>query len=158
MITCNRVNRQGGGIALYIRDNLNFKIIDTLGINDDNICQSLFVEIDLNNSNVIVGVIYRPPHANIELFNNYIDTTLATLNRSNKPLYIVGEFNINLLKLDSSDVSKDFFETMISYSLCPTIFKPTRITCHTASLIDNCFTNSFEDTSSSGILSSHRHF
>ena len=64
----------------------------------------------------------------------------------------MGDFNINLLKLDSSDVSKDFFETMISYSLCPTIFKPTRITCHTASLIDNCFTNSFEDTSSSGIL------
>ena len=56
IITCNRVNRQGGGIALYIRDNLNFKIIDTLGINDDNICQSLFVEIDLNNSNVIVAL------------------------------------------------------------------------------------------------------
>jgi hypothetical protein len=67
LITCNRINRQGGGVALYIRDNIDFVELTDLGINDDNICQSLFIEFLINNHKVVTGMIYRPPNANWQI-------------------------------------------------------------------------------------------
>jgi hypothetical protein len=48
---------------------------------------------------------------------------------------------------------KSTFQThlfFVRYS--PTIFRPTRITSYTATLIDNCFTNNYEHSADSGIL------
>jgi hypothetical protein len=67
----------------------------------------------------------------------------------------MGYFNINMLNVDSNQLSADFFHTMISYSFMPTITKPTtatRITHHTATLIDNIFTNDYQHNHFSGLL------
>ena len=102
LITCNRINRQGGGVALYIRDNIDFVELTDLGINDDNICQSLFIEFSINNRKVVTGIIYRPPNADVSLFNDYLDKTLNYLNKSNKLNYLMGDFNINLLNIEEN--------------------------------------------------------
>ena len=64
----------------------------------------------------------------------------------------MGDFNINLLNMEENSITRDFFEIMTSYSYLPTIFRPTRITSYTATLIDNCFTNNYEHSADSGIL------
>lgn len=46
--TVSRKCRQGGGVAIYIRDVFDYIIRNDLGIDDDNICQSLFLETELN--------------------------------------------------------------------------------------------------------------
>ena len=78
LITCNRINRQGGGVALYrpIRDNIDFVELTDLGINDDDICQPLFIEFLINNHKFVTSIIYRPPNADVSLFNDYLDKTL----------------------------------------------------------------------------------
>ena len=66
----------------------------------------------------------------------------------------MGDFNIDLLKSESCDFAGKFFEQLITSSFMPLIPKPTRITQHTATLIDNIFTNDIEalESSSNGII------
>ena len=66
----------------------------------------------------------------------------------------MGDFNIDLLKSESCDFASRFLEQLLTSSYIPLILKPTRITQHTATLIDNIFTNDIEviDSSSNGII------
>ena len=66
----------------------------------------------------------------------------------------MGDFNIDLLKSESCDFARRFLEQLLTSSYIPLILKPTRITQHTATLIDNIFTNDTEviDFTSNGII------
>ena len=55
--------------------------------------------------------------------------------------YITGDFNLDLLKHESHSVTAQFIESLFAFSSLPMITKPTRITTHSATLIDNMFTN-----------------
>lgn len=44
-----------------------------------------------------------------------------------------------------------FLDVMFSRSFVPLITRPTRLTSHTATLIDNIFTNNFDDIAKSGL-------
>jgi hypothetical protein len=48
---------------------------------------------------------------------------------------------IDLLKDDTHRPTHDYLDLIYSHSLIPTIYKPTRITEHTATIIDNILTN-----------------
>ena len=62
----------------------------------------------------------------------------------------MGDFNINLLYYESHAATECFVNTMFTYNLLPKIIKPTRITSHSATLIDNIFINSLGYHSISG--------
>src|SRR6218665_2943567 len=57
--------------------------------------------------------------------------------------YLLGDFNINLLKVANHRGSEEFLNLLYSHSFYPLIDKPTRITSETATLIDNIFTNAY---------------
>ena len=57
--------------------------------------------------------------------------------------YIIGDYNIDLLKHGNHSQTEQFLDIMYSNSLIPMIYKPTRETSTTATLIDNIFTNSY---------------
>ena len=61
----------------------------------------------------------------------------------------MGDFNIDLLKT-SEPCSDNFINTLGSFFYQPHILQPTRITDHTAALIDNLFFNSIEHFTISG--------
>ena len=91
-------------------------------------------------------MIYRPPDTDIRVFNEYLTSLLLKARVEKKLLYILGDFNINLLNANSHGLTQDFLDIMYSNSLLPTITKPTRITKHSATLIDNIFSNSLLST------------
>jgi hypothetical protein len=66
----------------------------------------------------------------------------------------MGDYNIDLLKSESCDYTNNFIEQLFTSSFFPLITKPTRITHHTATLIDNIFTNNLEELedSTNGII------
>ena len=72
------------------------------------------------------------------------------IQNSNKMCVILGDFNINLLNSDSHRPTEDFVNNMYTYFMNPQIIQPTRITDHTATLIDNVFLNSIEYNTMSG--------
>lgn len=64
----------------------------------------------------------------------------------------MGDFNINLLNIESCNLTNAFLEVMLSYSLRPSIFRPTRIATYSATLIDNIFSNDYTKPFLTGIL------
>ena len=64
----------------------------------------------------------------------------------------MGDFNINLLNFESHSPTEEFFNTMTSYFFQPHIIQPTRITDHSATLIDNIYLNTIEYKTISGNL------
>ena len=62
----------------------------------------------------------------------------------------MGDFNIDLLKLESHSATDSFLNTLGSHFFQPYILQPTRITDHQATLIDNIVFNSIEHFTISG--------
>ena len=135
-----------GGTLLYIADNLNSKHrhdLDSLFYKSYEL-ESTFVEIDNGNKkNIICGCIYRHPKMDLANFNkNYLNPLMDKLSSENKRLYLIGDFNVDLLKIDTNTETSNFLDTLTSNLLVPHITIPTRITRTTKTLIDNIYSNS----------------
>ena len=66
--------------------------------------------------------------------------------------YLCGDYNINLLKINSSLHCNRFFENIITLGFFPQIARPTRLSDKSNTLIDNIFTNDFRKPHLSEIL------
>ena len=141
-ISVHRDSKKGGGIGMYVDSELQHKSRNDLSININETIESTFIEITTEiGKNIVVGVIFRPPNNKIEAFENAINETLSKIDKENKICYLMGDFNIDLLKSESCEFANRFIEQLFTSSFYPLITKPTRITSHTATLIDNIFTN-----------------
>ena len=139
-----RDDRPGGGLSLFIKDNLDYRVRhDLTYISHDS--EMLWVELAGNEldmkSNIAVGLIYRRPGSNAADFNDLLADKLSILSRENKIIVHTGDYNLDLLKHDSHPLTNSFLDTNLSRSLIPIINKPTRVTNSTATIIDNVFTN-----------------
>ena len=93
-------------------------------------------------SNIICSVIYRHPKSNFDNFKNYYMEIMDKISSENKYCVVMGDFNINLLNCESHTPTEQFINDLSAYCLQPHILQPTRITNHTATLIDNIYFNS----------------
>jgi hypothetical protein len=64
-------------------------------------------------------------------------TLLRQFQNTQNDLYIAGDFNVDLLKFKERQIFGEFVETLFTNSIYPLITSPTRITSHSATLIDN---------------------
>ena len=134
---------------MYINEKIKYKLRTDLCRASSNF-ESCFIEIENVTMNVIVGLVYRA-HTSIDDFIKDIEHIYKKLNSEKKHFYVMGDFNIELLKTDSHRLIHDYLEFIYSHSMLPTIYKPTRITATTATCIDNILTNN-EDIIQSTIL------
>lgn len=138
----SRPDKTGGGVGLFIKESINFKSRQDLDLNNYNIMESIFIELlKTNESNVIIGTIYRPPNADIDLFISKMNELLTKISKEQKTCYLLGDFNLDLLRYHEHNGTNDFLDTLFSYCFMPLINNPTRITSHSATLIDNIFVN-----------------
>ena len=80
-----------------------------------------------------------------------IDPIFEKVTNEKKKCYIMGDFNIDLLKDDSHKTTHEYLNLVFSYAFMPTIYKPTRIITEcSATIIDNILVN--EVTGNSAIL------
>lgn len=96
-----------------------------------------------NNKNIIFNVIYRPPNGHYNTFHKYFKNFLSKTCKTNKRIFLAGDFNLNVLDYKINHKVKNFLNEMYQYSCLPTINKPTRVTKKSASAIDHVITNSF---------------
>ena len=140
----SRVHKVGGGVSLYIKDGIQYTKRDDL-CNMSTVAETVFIEIDKDvfryDNNIIVGVLYRPPDTDISKFNEFMKDLTSKIKTECKSCYILGDYNVNLLNADNHSPTQEFVDTMYSKSLFPSIIKPTRVTRHTGTLIDNIFCN-----------------
>ena len=103
--------------------------------------------IRANSKNAIVGCIYKHPSMAVGDFNtSFLLPLLVKASLENKEIYLLGDFNIDLLKPDSAD----YLDIFSSFSLLPHIILPTRATETTSTIIDNIFCNSVKCNTVSG--------
>jgi exonuclease III len=141
-----------GSVGLFVKNDLKYTIRNDLSTSENDF-ETLWVDLNNHGQNIICGVVYRHPKHNFENFTKYLYKILDQIQNSNKMCIILGDFNINLLNSDFHRPTEDFINNMFTYFMNPQIIQPTRITDHTATLIDNIFLNSIEyDTMSGNLL------
>ena len=137
-----------GGVIIYVKNGIDVKRRTDLDskMYEAGELESVFLEV-LNGKkkNEIFGCIYRHPSMDINSFNEkYFNETISRLNEERKICYLAGDFNIDLLKSDTHNHSKDFFDTLTANLFVPHITLPTRVTNRSQTLIDNIFSNNPE--------------
>jgi exonuclease III len=109
-----------GGVCMYIAYNINYSVIwKTSNI----YFQALWIELAMNdNQSIVYGVVYRQ-HNDTTKFVDYISETLYNFNKSSKTVCMMGDFNIDLLKYETSNHSTEFLNCLYSSTFSPTITK-----------------------------------
>ena len=124
-----------------------------MSLQNVDIVESLFIAvIRPREKNIIVGIVYRPPKQRLDDFLSTNNELLGNISRENKICFLMGDFNVNLINYQNHHVTGQFLDGMYSNMFFPLITRPSRITSHTATLIDNIFVNNFFERSRSGLL------
>ena len=84
---------------------------------------------------VLVCAVYRPPDVSIDCFDTDLSPNLVTASLLNKPIYIIGDLNSNLLKPNIPE-SVALMNFCRMFNLTQTVSSPTRVTDSTATLLD----------------------
>jgi Reverse transcriptase (RNA-dependent DNA polymerase) len=150
----NRTNGRGGGIGFYVKNGLNFKIVEPpFNSFVSKIFESLTLEITDNSSGTckqyIVSNIYRSP----TLANNYtiaeqldeffvkFDHLLAFLNTYSKKSYVFLDSNINMLDIVNNQFAVTYLNAISNNGFLLTNLKASRMRSNCNSLIDHILTN-----------------
>jgi len=125
--------RHGGGVAMYIKDTINFKCRDDIPSNFSLEC--LWIEISGKDSeSILLCSIYRPPSADHTYYSNIIDM-LMKASSENKHLVVIGDMNFNYV-LDEELYKNPIHFIEKCFGMHQLVNKPTRKTHSSSTLID----------------------
>ena len=140
---------RAGGVGLYISKELSFIRRRDLEITGDGI-ESCWVEFTREKEkNIVIGCIYRHPSRDCAKLHNALKAQLSNLNNQSKEVFVLVDININFLNYNRDNKISDYLDMLLDYM--PLITKPTRITDHTATLIDHFYTNVPQKITKAGI-------
>ena len=122
-----------GGIGVYIDKSCTFSVREDLELRLNIPIENIW--FDLDNS-FVIGVIYRHPNNDIETFTYHLEQTINIIKLENKPFVLCGDINIDLLNPDNNK-TKTYIDTLLCNNIIPCISLPTRITDHSATIIDH---------------------
>ena len=97
--------------------------------------------INPEKSNIIVGTIYRHPKMDVTEFNNILNNLLKKINQEQKTVFLLGDFNIDLMHYNEHKPTNEFLDSLASNSYLPYTIQPSQHTSHSITLIDNIFSN-----------------
>ena len=139
-------NRHGGGVAVYVKDELApIEIHVGIGDMQQPMTESLYVKILQCSVPCIIGAFYRPPNQSavnrdltLDALRNQFDY-LCT--RSNLPFFLFGDFNDCCVEWESlhleSELGRSLINLVDEYNLSQIINEPTR----SSNLLDLLITN-----------------
>jgi len=143
----DRLNTMGGGVAIFIKEN----ITHTIPTNLTNDMELIHVQIKLEHRKpFMISCVYRPPSASSEYLENIIECLTKASGHTDDHI-VLGDFNINF------DLSEN-----IVYSTChyiehmlgakQLIMKPTRVTETSKTIIDHIYTTMHSRHTKSGVI------
>ena len=131
-------SRNGGGVCIYLRSSINYKIRDDLVPSE---LEAVCIEIIKPHSKpFLVTTVYRPPSASSDFFDLF-EKLIKVIDNENKEMYVLGDLNCDMLKTDKdSNTPTKKIKSYELYRLSQLIDEATRITMTTSSLIDHIVT------------------
>ena len=136
----NRENRNSGGVGVFVKNTFSNKV-KKIDVNyKEKQPEIIFLEIEVNNIKLIVGVLYKSPCIRYGVFSDIFEY-LAYFCTKYEHVLFLGDLNIDLSKANSP-AAKFLFEDIINpLSLTQIINTPTRITDTSSTLIDLIMVN-----------------
>ena len=133
----DRVDKSGGGILCFVKDELGYK--RRLDLEDETI-EIVWLEVVYACSrNILIGFVYRPPNSTISWFNAF-SANLEKAYLEAKEIILMGDMNVDLSKcVNQSSNVKKLVHILDSVKLTQIICDPTRVASHSTTLIDHVY-------------------
>ena len=132
-----------GGAGFYVGSSCNFHMRDLNSTTYYYEC--LWIEVHTKcHCNIVCSAINRNPNGNFDNFSNYMTALWIKFQMKKRYAFLMGDFNINLLNYESHTPTDVFVNTLGVFCFQQHILQQTRISDHTATLIDNIYFNSTE--------------
>lgn len=93
--------KRGGGVAIYIREKLFYKILATSSSDVFTTAEFLLLEVCVKGFNVLFEIVYYPPAVN---YFSSLETVLQSLGSEYSHHIIMGDFNTDLLAFNSTRI------------------------------------------------------
>ena len=126
--------------AIYLLDEFAFEVRNDLSLFDEGQFESLFLELKVRNGiKLIIGEVYRVPSTNERFSMAKYDSILDKLQTFKGETIFGTNQNMDYLKIETNRNTGDLLDSFLTVGMFPAIFRPTRITHSTATLIDNIY-------------------
>ena len=139
-----RSDRKGSGVSILLKNGIPYKRREDLDTFIEGKTESVFIEtISKGRKPVIIGSIYRPLNTDLDQFSdnltNIVNKAQTTKRKIPCEIILGMDHNVDLLKGNQHLPTHNFIEILTNLSLYPTITRPSRITHHSVTLIDNIY-------------------
>lgn len=136
--SCRSVT-EGGGTAIYIKNEINVKNIQYENIKPiDSDCEFSCCEVTVNKKLCTIISIYRAPNGDLKKFIEVLSLLLEKIFKTNKLLIISGDFNVDFINENDKN-AENIINWLETYNLEPHVKKPTRVTSTSSTALDNIF-------------------
>nr|CAI5856514.1 unnamed protein product [Callosobruchus analis] len=138
-----RTNFKGGGVAIYARNGIICRKLDTEQFCIEKEFESCCISVTTQIGKTVILCCYRSPNSNCTKFIDSLVDVLDYIYKFNTTILLVGDFN-----LDSSNDSPEYKRLsciLNNFNLTSRVKWPTRVTYHTSSTIDHIFSNCPDD-------------
>ena len=124
LFSCERSQRVGGGVLLYVKSHLHPQEISKPRITNIDI---KYVQIRSGSEKLILGLVYRPPAQNSNIDNELYEQISDICNVNNAVIF--GDFNLPVTEwggILNSHSGHELYSNILESSLCQHIREPTR--------------------------------
>ena len=146
LISQGKSASEKGGLVIYLKDSYSFTIRHNY--NNSSLWEGLVIDVfhETFSSKITIANIYRPPKFNnnnqtLTNFINEIGPLITSLSKQKSHTLISGDFNINLLDIDSRIKIQEYFDIFVTKGFFPRIIHPTRFSKKRGTLIDQIYSN-----------------
>ena len=148
--------KKGSGLSIYSHKTNLFRRISSLTIR--NKCfECIGGSVQTEYKELIFITVYRFHGNESEFIQQFMKVILPY---KDKPLLILGDFNLNLFEYDNNTLIDDFVNSMISNSLFPLVNKAKNFFRGSSTLIDHAWTNILNNSTKCDVVdiltSSHK--
>ena len=150
----DRSNKTGGGICAYVLNTYCTELMGDISDISTTGFHQLWLKIQVRNlKSIIICTGYRPPDTPLTCWENDLTTTLIYALSLDKPVYIMGDLNCNLLSTECRELKSltSFYE---SFNLSQLIAAPTRVTESSWSLLDVILASQTKQVVKAGVMDS----
>ena len=142
---------QGGGVGIYVKTGVPYKVLSNISVFNDKVVETIFVEITLpkNKKIIVSSSIYHPnsKHTSLseknqfQIFLETLNNIMADISDSGKEVFLLGDFNLDVLKYLENEFVTDYIDNVFTYGLLQVIKRPTRCSLNSATILDHVLTN-----------------
>ena len=124
LFSCERRNRLGGGVLLYVKSSLQETLVDKEKI--DNV-DAIFLNLTVHARRLTIGIIYRPPSLSATVDKKLFDQIVGISNSSESIIF--GDFNLPVPSWGSpisTHSGHNLYDSFLESNLSQLVETPTR--------------------------------